>query len=91
MICAEQLLGLQMGGNPDVPFLSTPVLDFNLSRNQRHIGKVIRQQMTAAKSSHLLPKVLGLAGWECAVNAWQLRNQSQAEKNPVNTIPLSKR
>lgn len=68
-------------------FLSMLVLHFNLSRNQKHIGKVTWQQMTAAKSSHLLPKVSGLAGWECAVSAWQLRNQSQAE----NTIPLSKR
>lgn len=72
-------------------FLSTPVLHFNLSRNQKHIGKVIWQQTTAAKSSHLLPKVLGVAGWECAVSAWQLRNLSQAEKKPVNTVPLPKR
>ena len=42
-------------------FLSMPVLEFKLSRNQKSIGKVIWQQMTAAKSSHLLPKVLGLA------------------------------
>lgn len=43
-------------------FLSTPVLDFKLSRNQKGIGKVIWQQLTAAKSSRLLSKVLGLAG-----------------------------
>lgn len=42
-------------------FPSMPVQGFKLSRNQKSTGKAIWQQMTAAKSSHLLPKVLGLA------------------------------
>lgn len=33
--------------------LSTPVLDFRLPRNQKSTGKVIWQQMAAAKRSHL--------------------------------------